>query len=177
MTTRTSLETATVPRAREHAGSRLGAPLWAMAGVTLLFAEPSIRLGARAARTVAAGLRPGEWVAFVVVCATLLYAEGHRALQRRLAPSVVARVLGLRHDRRRTAALLAPLHVLSLVHAEPRTLARAWLGAGLIAAAAASVRALPAPWRGIVDGGVALALLWGVVSIWVRFVSEARKPR
>ena len=31
------------------------------------------------------------------------------------------------------------------------------------------VRALPQPWRGIVDGGVVVGLLWGVVVMWWLF--------
>ena len=32
------------------------------------------------------------------------------------------------------------------------------------------VRSLAQPWRGIVDGGVVLGLVWGLAVIWVLFV-------
>ena len=177
MTTRTTLGSASVPvsRARPSSAARVAAAVWAMVGVSLLFAEPTLRLGVRASRTIAAGLRPGEWVGLVVVAAALLYTEGHRALQKRLAPKVVARTLALGRQPSLGAVLLAPLYALSLVRAERRELGRSWLGVVLIAAAVMIVRALPAPWRGIVDGGVALALLWGLVSLWVQFVSALKE--
>lgn len=172
MTMRTTPGSVTILAERER--TSLAAPLWAMVGVSLLFAEPTLRLGVRAARTVAAGLRPGEWAGLVVIASVLLYTEGRRALQKRLAPKVVQRALALGRQPSLGAVALAPLYVLSLVGAGWRELSRAWLGVALIAAAVVIVRMLPAPWRGIVDGGVSLALLWGLVSLWVQFVSAVR---
>jgi hypothetical protein len=104
-----------------------------------------------------------------------VWGEGVRALERRWVPGVLARaaLLGpaapLRHR------LLAPLYAMSLVGAPRRTLARAWLGVVLIVLAVFVVRALPEPWRGIVDTAVALALLWGLIAI-VR-QAAADRPR
>jgi len=144
---------------------------WAMVGVTLLFAEPTLRLGARAARTIAAGLAPGEWVGLVAIAVVLLYVEGHRALQKRLGPKVVAKALSLGDEASPSSVVLAPLFVLSLVHAKRRELLHAWIGVFSIGIAVVVVRALPEPWRSMVDGGVALSLLWGLVSLWVQFLA------
>jgi hypothetical protein len=50
-----------------------------------------------------------------------------------------------------------------LVGAPRPTLARAWLGVAGIVLAVLLVRALPDPWRGIIDLAVAAALAWGLL--------------
>lgn len=41
-------------------------------------------------------------------------------------------------------------------------------------AAALAVSALPSPWRGIIDGAVALALSWGLVALLVQLARALR---
>jgi hypothetical protein len=36
------------------------------------------------------------------------------------------------------------------------------------------VRSLPQPWRGIIDGGVVLGLIWGLGVIWWLFLGYVR---
>jgi hypothetical protein len=147
---------------------------WAVGGVLALLAEAISRLGARALAVVAAGLDAPHRLAFVVVVAAFAYGEGYLAMQRRFAPSVVARALDAGARSRGCFAVLgAPLHALTLVHAQRRELARAWLGVGLILTAMCVVRMLPDAWRGIVDAGVAAALSWGAVATSARFVHAA----
>jgi hypothetical protein len=139
--------------------------LWALFGVGLLFALAIVRLGARGLTTVRAGLEPGAWVALLALTVLFVYTEGIRALQRRWGPHMLRRVASLRVERRLWVRLLAPLFALSLIAAPGRELARAWAGAFAIMGAVLLVRALPEPWRGIIDLAVALALTWGSVAI------------
>lgn len=146
---------------------------WAVAGVGALFIEAIVQLGRRGIATARAGLQPEEWLVLVLLSAAFLYGEGVRALERRWVPGVVqrARELGpaspLRHR------VLAPLYAMALVGSERRACARAWLGIGLVIGAVLMVRALPEPWRGMIDLAVALALFWGLIAI-VRQSSAAR---
>lgn len=149
--------------------------IWALAVVLATFVEAIHRLGARAIATIAAGLSPVEWVVLVVVVAVFVWGEGHRALQRRFAPRVVARAYEAGEKARGPlAVLVAPLSCLSLVGADRRALARAWGGVALIVLAVLIVRAMPEPWRGIVDAGVSAALLWGAVALVVEAVRQRR---
>jgi hypothetical protein len=141
---------------------------WAVGGVVLLLAEAILRLGVRAWETVSAGLTPGGWGALLVLTLLFAYGEGYRALQRRFAPRVIARAFALT-PRRGLVLILAPLFALSMIGAEPRAQTRAYLAVALIVAAAFAVSALPPPWRGIVDGAVAVALSWGVIALIVQF--------
>jgi hypothetical protein len=149
--------------------------VWAFAGVAATFAEAIYRLGIRALSTVASGLTAPEWCVFAVAVIAFAFFEGHRALARRFAPRVVARSFALRSPEVALAfKLLAPLYVLTLIGAERRELVRAWVAVLLIAAAVLAVRALPHPWRGIVDGAVAVALSWGLVAMGRQFVGAWR---
>lgn len=145
--------------------------LWAVGGVGLTFVEAIYRLGARALDTIAAGLTSLEWLALGVSTLLLGYVEGYRALQRRFTPRVVARAYELEQTPHLAWKLLGPFYVLSLLGDERRTVIRAWRAVALIVAAVFAVRALPNPWRGIVDAGVAVALTWGLGALVVQYVT------
>jgi hypothetical protein len=61
--------------------------------------------------------------------------------------------------------LLAPLFCMGLFHATRRRLMVAWISVVLIVGVVIAVRTVPQPWRGIIDGGVVVALIWGIGSI------------
>jgi hypothetical protein len=149
---------------------------WAVAGVALLFVDAIYRLGLRAIETVAAGLSLRDALVLSLLSAAFVYGEGYRALQLRFAPRVIERAFAI-DTRRSHHVLLAPLVVLSLVGAAPRALFRGYLALVLIASAALAVSALPSPWRGIIDGAVALALSWGLAALLLQFRSALRAPR
>ena len=110
----------------------------------------------------------------VLLTVAFVYGEGFRVLDRRWVPSVVERALLIRDDPRLLVRLLAPLYGLSLVGARRDDLIRGWLLATAILSAVLIVRALPDPWRGIVDFAVAAALAWGLVAILRRLPEAVR---
>jgi hypothetical protein len=67
--------------------------------------------------------------------------------------------------------------VLCLVHAERRVLWRAWISVALIVCAVLIVKALPEPYRGIIDAGVAVALAIGLGSLIQGYVAAVRSKR
>lgn len=138
---------------------------WTLTGVAALFAWAIYRLGARGIATIRAGLDTGEWTVLVLLTAAFVYGEGFLALDRRWVPRVVERARRVRDDRRLVVRVLAPLYGLSLVGTSRLELARGWLGTAAIVVAVVLVAGLPAPWRGIVDFSVAVALFWGLVAI------------
>jgi hypothetical protein len=158
------------PEAVSPRGILLGA--WALGLVLLTFVEAIYRLGLRAFETIAAGLSAPEWAVLMVVVVAFTWGEGYRALHRRFGPRLVARAFeGAERARGPLAILALPLRALTLIGEDRRAVARAWLGVALIVAAVLVVRAMPSPWRGIVDAGVSAALCFGFVSILL----EARR--
>ncbi len=129
-----------------------------------LFASAVVRLGGRGVETILAGLAPLEWTILTVLTLFMVYTEGVLAFQRRWVPKLVGRA---REVRRQPILLqlLGPLYGLALVGGPAKRLLRGWIGTAAIVAAILAVRALPDPWRGVVDFAVAAALAWGLVCI------------
>lgn len=141
------------------------APVWGLVGVSALFASASYRLGERGVDVIRDGLGGWEWAALAGLTAAFVYGEGFLALDRKWVPRLIRRIRELKRERNLVIRLLAPLYGLSLIGAPRRRLILSWLGMGAIVGAILLVRAMPDPWRGIVDFAVAAALAWGLVSI------------
>lgn len=146
--------------------------VWALIGVSTLFAWAVYRLGSRGIETVQGGLRAGEWVVLGVLVVAFGIGEGFVALERRWVPQLVERARRLRHDRRLVMRVLAPFYGMALIGTRPEELLRGRLGTGAIVCAILLVRTFPEPWRGIVDLSVAVALAWGLVAILRRVLPE-----
>ncbi|HEY8209205.1 MAG TPA: hypothetical protein VIG99_17065 [Myxococcaceae bacterium] len=148
---------------------------WSILAIGLAFAEAIARLGARALAGVRGGLSPAEWVALAASVLLFTWFEGYRSLHRRWVPAAVRRAFEVAA---RSAGVLgwlaAPLKALGLLGGTRRELVRAWVGVGMITLAVFLVRALPMPWRAIVDAGVSSALLLGLCSLVIRFIAAAK---
>lgn len=135
---------------------------WGLLGVLALFGRALSRLVPLAWQPIADGslttLHIVSYVAWVIFNA---YGEGYRAFQRSFCPRVVGRAYHLAANPKPLHALLAPLYCLSLFHANRRGLTVAWTMLVIIAILVALLRITPQPWRGIIDGGVVVALAWG----------------
>lgn len=142
--------------------------LWGVAGVLALFARALIRLTPMAWQPIADGslsaLHVAAYVAWVVFNA---YGEGYRAFQKSFCPRVIGRAHHLASNPKPLHALLAPLYCLSLFHANRRGLTVAWVMVTIITLLVALLRITPQPWRGIIDGGVVVALAWGAGALIV----------
>ena len=140
---------------------------WSILGVGLLFALAVARLGSRGIDTVQAGLGPGEWILLIALVLLFVVGEGWAALQRKWVPRVVDRARALRGEAPVSHRLLAPLYGMCLIGCDARRRTRAWLGVAAVVAAVLAVRALPDPWRGMIDLSVASALVWGLGALLV----------
>lgn len=147
---------------------------WGVLGVAFVLLECVVRLGRRAWSAIADGLDPTEWVLLLVSLVAFGYGEGYLALHRRFAPRVIDRAFEPSSGAR---TILAPLYALALLSPARAAMIRAWCGLALIVAAALIVRALPTPFREIIDAGVALALAIGLASLTRRFAGRLRSLR
>lgn len=143
---------------------------WGTLGVVLLLSQATLRLGQlafeahRMPLTTAQAVISGSWIALNA------YLEGYRAFQQRFSPRVVARALHLARNPRPVFVALAPLYCMAFFHATRRARAIAWGTTAMVIGFIVLLRHVPQPWRGIVDGGVVVALVWGAVAIVVYFV-------
>ncbi len=112
------------------------------------------------------------WVGFMI------YSEGYRGFQLKMAPRVAARAMyAARHPQPLWLIILAPVFCMGLIHATRKRLIVSWCVLIGIVALVIAVRTLGQPWRGIIDGGVVVGLTWGLVwTLWYFIRAVAGHP-
>jgi iron complex transport system substrate-binding protein len=164
------------PRVAPSAPVRL-ARLWGFLGVLFPLVQPAVVLSRKGwTNTVAAGMTPSQWIVCAAIVLAFAYGEGWRALARRWSPFIVGRLRSIDGASPLWMKLLAPAYALGLVGAGKRLLLFAWGGTFAILGAVAIVRAMPYPWRGMIDLGVACALTLGASALVVRFLRAPAPP-
>jgi len=148
---------------------RLGtfAALWGLAGVSIIIGSAVYRLTPLAVDAFAYALLWYHWAALALIVLFMAYSEGYRAFQQGFSPRVAARARYLRQNPRALHAVLAPLFCMGFFYATTRrkiTSISVTLG---IIVLVVLVRLLPQPWRGIVDAGVVVGLVWGLAALFV----------
>lgn len=141
---------------------------WGVLGVTALLGQAIFRLTPIALEPILDGSLTAAtgslYVAWVLVNG---YTEGYRAFQKRFCPRVVGRSFHLAAHPRPLHVLFAAPYAMALFHARRRNLIVSWVTVLAIVSVVLAVRLLPQPWRGIIDGGVVVGLVWGVIALWV----------
>jgi hypothetical protein len=138
--------------------------VWGIGGVFVSFLDAVHTLTPKAWAPIASGSLTGPQIAIYVLWVIVNgYGEGYRALHCKFCPRVVARAHHLAQHPTLLAALLAPAYCFSLFHASRRGLFKAWAMIAMIASFIVLLHFTPQPWRGIIDGGVIVALAWGAL--------------
>lgn len=145
--------------------------LWGVGGVTALLASAIWRLTPLAVEPIRAGsLQAWHWPVMVVWIGFMAWAEGYRGFQTKFSPRTAARALHLGRHPTPLRAALAPLFCMGFFGATRKVRITAWSVTTMVICLVLLVGALDQPWRGIVDAGVVIGLLWGVLSLLAFFV-------
>lgn len=151
--------------------------VWGIGGLAAVLVYAAFRLGSYALVAVSMGLSPVEWLVLAGNAIFMAWAEGYRGFQQRFSPRVAARALDL-YSRPTPARLwLAPLFCTGYFGATARLRRTVWIGTGLIVLAVLVFNRLPQPWRGILDAGVMVGLIWGTVSLLLAAWNTFRRYR
>ena len=154
---------------------RLWVAAWGIFGVLLLLGKALHKVIPIALEPLQQGTMTRVQILLYVACILFnAWAEGYRGFQRGFAPRVVARAFHLARNPRPLHVLLAPAYCMSYFHASRRGMIVAWTVSCTIALVVIGVRHVPQPWRGIIDAGVVVGLLWGMVAVLVFFVRAAQ---
>lgn len=139
--------------------------VWGVVGVIALLLFAVVRLTPIAQEALDLAAHPLHWMGFAASLVFFAYTEGYRAFQKQFSPRVVARAFTLLDNPRPLRVIFAPLFAMGYFGATRKRMIVSWcLTAGIIVLIRL-VGALEQPWRGIIDFGVVIALLWGVGSI------------
>jgi hypothetical protein len=114
-----------------------------------------------------------HWLALLANIIFMAYSEGYKGFQKNFSPRVAARVLYLSKEASWVNGIFAPLFCMGYFGTTLRRQITSITVTIMLVALVVTVRQLPQPWRAIVDAGVTIGLLWGVISfliyIWVAF--------
>jgi hypothetical protein len=141
--------------------------IWGVVGVVGFLAYAVIGLMPLTIDALRYSLQWYHWVTLFGQIGFMAYAEGYRGFQKRFSPRVVARARHLAQHPQIYHALLAPLFCMGVVYADWRLRLRILLLTSFIVLAIVLLSQLDQPWRGIIDAGVVVGLLWGVISLCV----------
>ncbi len=145
---------------------KLGA-VWGITGVSLLLGRAICRLAPLALNAFLSDFYWYHWSSLSLIVLFMAYAEGYRGFQQRFSPRVAARARYLKEHPKTLHVLLAPFFCMGYFHAtKRRKVTSISLTVGIVILVLL-VRLLPQPWRGIIDAGVVLGLVWGLVSLLI----------
>ena len=161
-------------RAPAAAGRLLGsaALLWGVGGFLALLVVALWRLVPLALESTQHPWTLAHWALFAVNLAVMAWFEGYRGFQCSYSPRLAARAHHLFRAATPRQASLAPLICMGFLDAPRRRVIGAWALTGGIVAVLLVYRLLPQPWRGILDAGVVVGLLWGTLAT-LHFVRRA----
>ena len=149
---------------------------WAVIGVSSLLLRAITSLSRHAVNAIETGLSVWQWTILVVFAIFMVVAEGYRGFQKKFSPRTAARIRYLRDHPTALRVLLAPAFSMGFFYANRKTKLTVYiLTTAIICLVLIVTYLLPDPWRGIVDFGVVLGLLWGLVSLWI-FTFKALTP-
>lgn len=146
---------------------RSAAGLWAVAGFSLLLLLAVSRLLPHAIEGLRMPLELPHLLVLVINVVFMAYSEGYRGFQRSFSPRFAGRVAALRDQGNLLQGLLAPLYCMGYFGAGRRQMVSAWALTAAIVALVIVFRYIPQPWRGVLDLGVVIGLIYGLIATWL----------
>lgn len=138
-----------------------------MTGVSLLLCWAITRLTPHAIELLSLPLEWYHWFALIVNILFMAYSEGYKGFQQGAAPRLAARVRYLYANPTVLHVVLGPLFCASYFHTtKSRKIAR-YVLTTMIIVLIIIVSQFTQPWRGIIDAGVVVGLIWGLISMLI----------
>ena len=145
---------------------RLLGALWAVIGFSLLLIMAIHRLGEIALEGLTVSLNWIHWSLLIANVAFMAYTEGYRGFHLRFSPRFARRVAHVHQQGSAIECLLAPLYAMGFFSAPRRVIITSYALTAMIIAFVITFEYIPQPWRGVLDAGVVVGLLLGLVASW-----------
>ena len=146
---------------------------WGLLGIFLLVGRAIWRLSEIAIDGIFHHDPPMTTMQWIILWGWIVasaYSEGYKGFQKKFSPRTVARSWYLADNPTPMRLVLAPFFTMGFFHANRKTKITAYAMVILITILVMLMNFVPQPWRGIVDGGVVVGLLWGMLSMLVIFL-------
>jgi hypothetical protein len=138
---------------------------WGILGVSIILISAITRVIPHVTDAFRIGLSPFQWAVLIIWCVFMFITEGYRGFQKLFSPRVAARSWHLVNYGKPIDLILAPIYCMGYFHATKKRIITSWTLTAGIALIIVVVTFLSQPWRGIIDSGVVLGLVYGLV--WV----------
>lgn len=140
--------------------------LWGMLGVSTILSFAIYRLTQVAVDAFFYPFQWYHWVCVIAFSVFMAHSEGYMGFQKQFSPRVAARAKYLSKNPRPLHVALAPLFCIGYFHITPHR-RRVIIALNIaIICLVIIVRQLSQPWRGIVDTGVVIGLIWGLITLF-----------
>ncbi len=143
---------------------RVGA-VWGVSGIVCLLGWAMYRLYPHVEMAVVGGLTPAQWALLLLWIVFMVISEGRDGFQRRLAPRIATRSAHIYQRGDWLEVILAPLYCFGYFRAPKKQLIVSYGAVVVIICVVVIVHQFSQPWRGIVDSGVIVGLLYGIGAI------------
>lgn len=105
-----------------------------------------------------------HWLVFAVFLIFMAYSEGYKGFQKKFSPRFAARARYLSQGATPVLLVLAPLFCMGYFGATKKRIIATFALTAMIVVFILSFQFVPQPWRGLLDAGVVVGLIWGMIS-------------
>lgn len=141
------------------------AAFWAVFAVSSLLLNAVVRLAEHTWVALQMPLELWQYFLLLVNVVGMAYFEGYRGFQQAFSPRFAARAKYIAEHGRPLEMLLAPVFCFGFFGSTRKRKIVAFVITAMIVLLVLLVSQLPQPWRGIIDAGVVVGLLWGLGSL------------
>jgi len=140
------------------------ASCWGIIGFYSLVIFAMVRLSVHTVEAFAQPFTLVQWLVLLVSLVFMAYSEGYKGFQKSYSPRFAARVHYLSSQANGLQLVLAPLFCMGFFNAPKRRIISSVLLSSMIVTFVLLFKLVPQPWRGILDAGVVLGLIWGLIT-------------
>ena len=140
------------------------AAIWGVGGLMLLLGFAIWRLTPYAIEALQMPLNWKHWLLLIANVLFMAYSEGYKGFQKSFSPRFAARAKYLLSNTTLLRTVFSPLFCMSYFDAPKRRIIATCVITAAIILLILSFRLIPQPWKGLLDAGVVIGLIWGTIS-------------
>jgi len=121
-----------------------------------------------------------QWALLAATLLFFAYVEGYKGFQLGFSPRVVSRAWVVAEENAELPLwhkILAPAFCIGYFHGTTKRVVTSWAVTTVIFAVVIGVKQLPNPYRAIIDAGVIVGLVWGIVSIIILYLGSLESKK
>jgi len=154
--------------------------VWGVSGVIAYLSYGVFRVVPIVQEGLSSIEEPWQWGLLLVTLLFFAYVEGYRGFQLGFSPRVISRAWVVSEESASVPLwhkILAPAFCIGYFHGTFRRVAASWGVTTVIFLVVVGVKQLANPYRAIIDAGVIVGLMWGIISIVLIFLGSFQNDK